>query len=84
MTKFEEDVRDYVEDRRRRMNDIADGNIDFRDRNDAVKWLERFSYANMIVINFAESIGVISATEAAGLRTESNNTRVRAERRLKL
>lgn len=84
MTKFEEDVRAYVADRRARMNDIAEGKIDFRDRSDAIQWLDRFAYANMIIINFAWSTGMIDAETANGLRTESNNTRQRAERRLNL
>lgn len=82
--KFEEDVRAYVADRRARMNEIAEGKIDFRDRSDAIRWLDRFAYANMIIINFAESVGMIDQEAAKGLRTESNNTRQRAERRLNL
>ena len=80
MTKFEEDVRAYVEDRRRRMIEIGQNAIDFRDPEEALKWIARFDYANVIVINFAESVGMIDGPAAKGLRTETNNTRVRAER----
>lgn len=84
MSCFEENLRAYVEDRRQRMNDIADGKLDFRDRADALQWLDRFAYANIIVINFAESVGLLNEEAARDLRTDSNNTRQRAERRLKL
>lgn len=84
MTKAEEDVRAYVEDRRRRMIEIGQNAIDFRDPEEALKWIARFDYANVIVINFAEAVGMIDGPAAKGLRTETNNTRVRAERMVKL
>ena len=84
MTKAEEDVRAYVEDRRRRMIEIGQNAIDFRDPEEALKWIARFDYANVIVINFAESVGMIDEAAAKGLRTETNNTRVRAERMVNL
>ena len=84
MTKAEEAVRAYVEDRRHRMIEIGQNAIDFRDQEEALKWIARFDYANVIVINFAESVGMIDGPAAKGLRTETNNTRVRAERMVNL
>lgn len=80
MKKFEEHVRAYVADRRAWMIRVGQNAIDFRTPEEALDWIARFDYANVIVINFAESVGMIDEAAAKGLRTETNNTRVRAER----